>query len=135
MLSLRSHLAVWSVASLMLFATASRSLAGGVLFVDGGVCVVGDGLSWDTAFIELQRALDVAAEDDTVTAINVAQGTYKPSARTDPDDPRTATFFLPDGVALRGGFAGLGGVDPDERDIDLYETVLTGDLSVDVPSN
>ncbi|MEE8155450.1 MAG: right-handed parallel beta-helix repeat-containing protein [Phycisphaerales bacterium] len=116
-------------------ATAGAAYGGGVLFVDRGACVGGDGLSWDTAFIELQSALDVVAEDDTVTAIKVAEGIYKPSARTDPDDPRTATFLLPDGVVLRGGFAGFGAPDPDERDIDLYETVLTGDLIAAVPNH
>ncbi len=130
------------VVGLLLMTTTTRTPAapvaaygGGVLFVDRGACVGGDGLSWDTAFIELQSALDVVAEDDTVTAINVAEGIYKPSARTDPLDARTATFLLPDGVVLRGGFAGFGAPDPDERDIDLYETVLTGDLNVGVPSN
>jgi hypothetical protein len=44
-------------------------------------------------------------------------------------DARTATFQLLDGVALMGGFAGLGEPDPDARDIVLHETVLSGDLA------
>jgi len=36
--------------------------------------------------------------------------------------------LLINGVALKGGFAGVGVIDPDVRDIDLYETILSGDL-------
>ena len=43
-------------------------------------------------------------------------------------DIRSATFQLIDGVALMGGFAGVNAPDPDERDIGLYETLLSGDL-------
>jgi hypothetical protein len=42
---------------------------------------------------------------------------------------RAATFQLLDGVALRGGYAGIGAPDPDARDIALYETILSGDLA------
>jgi hypothetical protein len=45
-----------------------------------------------------------------------------------PQPDRSATFQLVSGVAVRGGYAGLGAPDPDARDIDLYETVLGGDL-------
>jgi len=41
------------------------------------------------------------------------------------------TFHLLSGVALRGGFAGLGAPDPDARDIDAYPSVLFGDLDGD----
>ncbi|GAF98537.1 unnamed protein product, partial [marine sediment metagenome] len=41
---------------------------------------------------------------------------------------RLATFQLLNGVALRGGYAGCGADDPDERDIAAYETILSGDL-------
>ncbi len=42
-------------------------------------------------------------------------------------DP-TATFHLIDGVALRGGYTGLSGADPDERDVQAYQTILSGDF-------
>ncbi|MHC4716456.1 MAG: right-handed parallel beta-helix repeat-containing protein, partial [Planctomycetota bacterium] len=47
------------------------------------------------------------------------------------DDIRAATFQLINGVAIRGGYAGLGAPEPDERDILSYETVLSGDLLAD----
>ncbi|MHC4140312.1 MAG: right-handed parallel beta-helix repeat-containing protein [Planctomycetota bacterium] len=46
-------------------------------------------------------------------------------------DPRTETFQLLNGVAVKGGYAGIGAPDPDARDIELYETVLSGDLAGD----
>ncbi|MHC4140315.1 MAG: choice-of-anchor Q domain-containing protein [Planctomycetota bacterium] len=46
-------------------------------------------------------------------------------------DTRSATFHLVNGVAVRGGFAGLGAPDPDARDIAMYGTVLSGDLAGD----
>ena len=45
-----------------------------------------------------------------------------------PPDLRLMSFDLVNGVALRGGYAGQGAPDPDTRDIDLHETILTGDL-------
>ncbi len=43
-------------------------------------------------------------------------------------DARMATFQLINGVMLRGGYSGPGEPDPDARDVDLYETTLSGDL-------
>ena len=55
--------------------------------------------------------------------------TYRPSARTDPNDGRSATFQLKDRVRLFGGYAGLGAPDPDLRDPDAYVSILSGDLA------
>ncbi|MHC4079859.1 MAG: right-handed parallel beta-helix repeat-containing protein [Planctomycetota bacterium] len=44
-------------------------------------------------------------------------------------EARAGTFQLVDGVALLGGYAGVGAPDPDDRDVDLYETILSGDLA------
>lgn len=46
-----------------------------------------------------------------------------------------ATFQLLDGVAIRGGYAGVGATDPDERDIQSFETILSGDLLDNDPGN
>jgi len=43
---------------------------------------------------------------------------------------RGATFQLINGVVIKGGYAGAGEHDPDARYIDLYKTVLSGDLTV-----
>jgi hypothetical protein len=41
------------------------------------------------------------------------------------------SFLLVSGVALRGGYAGLGAPDPDARDIDAFPSVLSGDIDGD----
>ena len=85
---------------------------------------VHDGSGWCEAYTELSEALDAAVAGDTVL---VADGTYKP----DPaglDDPRDATFELISGVRIEGGYAGCGAPDPDARDVELFETILSGDL-------
>ncbi|MHC4657096.1 MAG: DUF333 domain-containing protein [Planctomycetota bacterium] len=45
--------------------------------------------------------------------------------------PRTGTFQLKNSVLIKGGYAGLGATDPNARDIELYETILSGDLNGD----
>ncbi len=80
-----------------------------------------NGTSWCQAFLDLQGALAVAGSGDT---IHVADGTYKPTSGTD----RTATHQLKNGVTIEGGYAGCGAGDPDERDIETYETILSGDI-------
>jgi predicted outer membrane repeat protein len=113
----------------------ATSFAGSVLHVDDDAPPGGDGSTWPTAFRYLQDALGVTDDPaNGVTDIRVAQGTYQPdqdeAGIVTPGD-REATFQLADGVALMGGFAGLGAPDPDERDIALYVTVLSGDLAGD----
>jgi len=98
---------------------------GAVIHVDVNAPPGGGGTTWEDAFGDLQSALDVAAATDE---IRVADGVYLPTYRIEPMDPRSATFVLVDGVTLEGGYAGIGHPDPDERDIETYTTVLSGDL-------
>jgi hypothetical protein len=42
---------------------------------------------------------------------------------------RTATFQLKNGVVIKGGYASFGQPDPDARDPNIYETILSGDLA------
>ena len=105
-----------------------------VLYVDdSSTAVGGDGLSWATAFKELQAALDAAPAHIPPGGwleIHIGQGTYKPTHRIDPADPRSATFQCLSSVALMGGYAGVapGAPNPDARDVNLYPTTLSGDL-------
>ena len=107
-------------------------LGGSVLYVDDDAPMGGDGLTWDTSYRFLQDALLFAAEPENgVSEIKVAQGVYQPDK--DEGNPkgsglRNKTFQLVDGILFLGGYAGIGADDPDARDIELYETILSGDL-------
>lgn len=78
------------------------------------------GESWLNAYPDLQHALNRAQYGDTIW---VAEGTYKPTSTTD----RTISFELKNGVVLMGGFAGYE-QSLDERDLESFKTVLSGDI-------
>ncbi len=88
-----------------------------------------NGTTWYRAFRYLQDGLASATSGDEV---HVADGTYDPDQGTGqtPGD-REASFDIPDGVTLRGGYAGYGASDPDARDLIDHPTVLNGDLNGD----
>ena len=93
-----------------------------VRFVDGGAGGDEDGRNWANAYTKLQDALDVAA-DDGVDVICVAGGTYKP------DNNRSSSFVLVDGLTLYGGFEGTEDVfDFDMNGRDFDSTVLSGEI-------
>src|SRR5687768_13259902 len=102
----------------------SRRMLSRVIHVDANSPDAGpaaDGSSWATAYVDLQQALAVATAGDEV---RIADGVYKPTAGSD----RAVTFSLKSGVAVYGGYAGLGDVDPDTRDVAAFNTTLSGDI-------
>lgn len=98
-----------------------------VIYVDDDADTGGDGTSWAIAYKYLQDALSDASYGDTIC---VAGGSYKPD-RGQGYTPgnRSATFQLKNGAKMYGGYAGIGSATPDERNIALYQTVLSGDLA------
>ncbi|MEL7219815.1 MAG: hypothetical protein AAGJ93_00770 [Bacteroidota bacterium] len=80
----------------------------------------GSGTSWDDALNNLQAALEIAVSGDLIW---VAQGTYLPTEGAD----RTASFIIPDGVTVLGGFAGTE-ITLEERDYLQTPTILSGDI-------
>jgi len=97
---------------------------GKVIHVDDDAVGANDGTSWDNAYVYLQDALADADTANKPVEVHVAQGVYKPNQIPG----RFILFHLINGVTLSGGYAGLGGTDPNERDVELFQTVLSGDL-------
>ncbi|MEM7227382.1 MAG: choice-of-anchor Q domain-containing protein, partial [Planctomycetota bacterium] len=79
-----------------------------------------DGLSWDSPSSALNIVMDVARPGEEIW---IAAGTYRPGP--EPED----TFTLWSGVEAYGGFPPDGGnCTFGARDLDVHETVLTGEL-------
>ena len=109
-----------------LLADAGDAQGGRVLFVDHAATgPTHDGTTWCSALTDLQDALAIANAGHD---IRVVDGMYTPTAV---GGDREATFALSSGVALYGGYAGCGAVQPDERDVATHVTVLSGDLARD----
>jgi hypothetical protein len=99
---------------------AGGTPAARTLHVNASAAAGGDGTSWGQAFNDLQAALAAAQPGDQVW---VARGTYAPTSGVD----RSASFALPDGVAIYGGFAGTE-TKLEDRDWTAHVTTLTGDI-------
>ena len=110
---------------LVILGFCGSAFAGQTIFVDVDATGANNGSSWEDAYNKFYDALDVAQDGDRIW---VAQGAYVP----DTDglaDPREATFQMKNGVTIEGGYAGFGEPDPDARNVELYETILSGDLA------
>jgi parallel beta-helix repeat protein/predicted outer membrane repeat protein len=118
------------LAILVVFIVAPTAV-GKAIYVDDDATGANNGSSWADACNYLQDALMMASAGDK---IRVAQGIYKPDQfvlSKRPNLGRRETFQLKNSVAIRGGYAGLGEADPNARDVELYETILSGDLAGD----
>lgn len=95
---------------------------GAIWYVDDDAAPASaDGLSWATAFHDLNDAFDSAQSGDE---IRIAGGTYYP----DPvGSDASVSFSIPDGVRVFGGYAGSAIPDPNQRDIKQFQTVLSGE--------
>ena len=118
----------WSVLLLEFFIPVKYRYCDGacVWHVDADAPGANTGTDWTNAFNDLQEALEVAESGDK---IKVAEGTYKPDegGGQTPGD-RAASFQLISGVVIEGGYGGFGEPEPDVRNIDAYESILSGDL-------
>lgn len=118
---------LWFVTS-VLSAGIACSAAGQIIYVDAKAPYPNNGSSWANAFNYLQDALAVVSSGDEIW---VAEGHYTPDSNsTYPSGTgeRTATFQLINGVALYGGFPCGGGM-WEQRDPNVYETILNGDIA------
>ena len=119
----------WIFFVVIVVLVGSVNASGKVIYVDDDASLGGNGQNWATPYRYLQDALGTAVSGDE---IRVAEGIYKTdedSAHPGGTGDREATFQLKNGVAVKGGYAGFGEPVPDTRDIDLNETILSGDLN------
>jgi hypothetical protein len=103
---------------------AATCQAGRVLYVNAAATGNNHGDSWPNAYTNLQNALNIAQNGDEIW---VAAGTYKPSTRSSPSDPRSAAFRSYNAASIYGGFAG-GETARDQRDWTANVTTLSGDV-------
>ncbi|MEM6764724.1 MAG: choice-of-anchor Q domain-containing protein [Bacteroidota bacterium] len=94
-----------------------------VIYVDGSAGGANDGTSWLNAYTDLQSALKQAGSTKGPEQIWVANGTYKPTKRSD----RNASFIIPDRTAIFGGFLG-NEISLKQRDWKTNETILDGNI-------
>ena len=123
-----SGLWVWIILVVIVVLVGPVTASGKVIYVDDDASLGGNGQNWATPYRYLQDALAAAVSGDE---IRVVEGIYKPdedSAHPNGTGSRTATFQLKNGVVITGGYAGFGEPQPDAWDIDVYETLLSGDL-------
>jgi hypothetical protein len=119
----RSNQKALVVISIVLMAFLSPASAK-VIYVDANAPgPIHDGSSWANAYKYLQDALTDAGSAAKPVEILVAQGIYKPdrnSANPSGTGDRYATFQLINSVTIKGGYAGFGEPEPNERDIETY---------------
>jgi predicted outer membrane repeat protein len=102
---------------------------GKIIYVDDSAIGANNGTTWADAYNYLQDALIDANTAEKPVEIRVARGIYKPEqGATINSGDQSATFQLINGVAIYGGYAGVGRPGSDTRDIELYKTIFSGDL-------
>ncbi|MFO7790835.1 MAG: choice-of-anchor Q domain-containing protein [Bacteroidales bacterium] len=96
-----------------------------ILYVDSTSASHQNGKSWETAYTNLQDAIDKAKKGDEIW---VATGIYTPTDTIDGTTNRHKSFILKEGVSLYGGFAG-DEISKEKRDWENRQTILSGDLN------
>jgi len=120
----------WFSMFLFLLSIGRTSFANHIIYVDDDAVDNNDGSSWQSAYIFLQDALAEAEIANKPIEIRVARGIYKPyQGSWEKATDSRASFQLINDVTIVGGYAGFGESDPNTRDVELYETILSGDLN------
>ena len=94
-----------------------------IVYVNLNATGENNGSSWVNAYTDLQAAFLNASSGSQIW---VAAGTYIPTPET-PEDPRRASFVLPNEIQVYGGFAGAE-ASLSERNVTANPTILSGDI-------
>lgn len=111
---MRKGLLLWIMVMISLLQTGSAK----TIYVKNGSN--GNGLSWENAFGDLQKALKAAKKGDEIW---VAAGIYVPTY----DGNRSVSFSLVEEVSMFGGFAGFE-TKVSQRDFTVNQTILSGEI-------
>ncbi len=95
-----------------------------IIYVNQSAQGTADGLSWETAFNNLQSALDCANRGDE---IRVAKGTYYPTKSIDSANTQIITFQMKRDVAIYGGFVG-NETEREQRNYLYNKTIISGNI-------
>jgi hypothetical protein len=121
----RCGLAVVSAGALAAFCGSALAVPPGVRVVNHLAAPGGDGLTWETAYDDLQVALAAAQGSTEIEQIWVAQGVYAPAAPGAGPGAQAASFELMIGLEVYGGFAGHETV-LSQRNWEANVTILSG---------
>lgn len=115
--------------SIALLCLIPNVLSAAIIYVNPAAAGSNNGSSWANAYTNLSTALAAAASGDELW---VKKGVYKPTALHDVNgsgatEAREATFKIPSGVALYGGFAGTEAT-RSQRNFQTNITILSGDI-------
>lgn len=92
----------------------------GITYLNSASTGAGDGSSWNDAFTSVADAVNAVASGDKI--VYAAQGVYLVPSQVTP----------PDGMKFYGGFPALSMDEGlNDRNVDLYQTILSGDIKND----
>lgn len=108
-----------------------------IRYVDASATGLNNGTSWQDAYVELNEAIHTLNQDSSIEQIWVAEGAYRPDYDTGLNEhtgDTTTAFRILLPCSLYGGFP-AGGSTFEQRDPEVYVTILSGDLLGDDPTD
>lgn len=94
-------------------------------FVKASASGANDGSTWTNAYTNLQSAMLNPCAD----TIKIARGIYKPALTS-----RDSTFNVNRGLTIMGGYPETGNPTEANRNVNLYPTILSGDIGIQLDS-
>ena len=126
----------WLMCVLFLVGAVHSAAAGRIIYVDDDADGANNGLNWGNAVNSLQDALLLAYFSDKPVEIHVAQGVYTPDRGLGiMQGDSSVSFQLINKVTIKGGYAARYGHGGDVRDVNLYKSILSGDLNANDSSS